>query len=448
MKSLRRAVAAALLAWSGCATPPSAPVTSLEGSWTLVAMDLLAPDGSVRSLGAQESFFLFAGESYSMTWAFGATAAPAFAHRWHPTDAEKLARFSSTLVNAGTFHVVGDTLVVQPRFSLAPDFVNGEGRFTVSFKGDTLVLSWHESLGFDGLPYPGGGVVTLLRLVRADAPSRGDAPVRAAGRIAFYSDRDGNPEIYVMDADGASPSRVTRHPAFDVAPALSPDGSRVAFLTARHDPDGTAPDFVWEVYVADVDGGEERRLTHNGHAEDHLAWSPDGLRLSYTTDSDGDGFQEVWVMDADGSDPLRLTHGAANDQWASWSPDGARIVFTSDRAGGLDLWVMGTDGTGATRLTGDPRPEIFPEWSPTGERIAFMVLDGGPTLWTVQTDGSDPTPLMNRRAEGPAWSPDGRSLAFQDWDNGRMEIYRLTLDTGEIVNLTRNPANDFWASWR
>lgn len=73
------------------------------------------------------------------------------------------------LVNSGTFAVDGDRMVARPRFALAPELVGGEIRFRFSFTGDTLRLSWDETVSVDGVPYPSGGASTVLRLVRSAA---------------------------------------------------------------------------------------------------------------------------------------------------------------------------------------------------------------------------------------------------------------------------------------
>ena len=162
--------AATLLVLAGCGSPPVPPPSAeagpLEGTWRLAEMRLLHPDGSAVALSPRESFFLFAGGSYSMSWAFGEGPSPAYAERWTPSAEERLARFGSMLVNAGTFTLEEDRMVARPHFAVAPEFVGGEGRFRFAFAGDTLELTWDESLAFDGLPYPGGGTRTLLRLVR------------------------------------------------------------------------------------------------------------------------------------------------------------------------------------------------------------------------------------------------------------------------------------------
>jgi dipeptidyl aminopeptidase/acylaminoacyl peptidase len=140
------------------------------------------------------------------------------------------------------------------------------------------------------------------------------------GVVAFYSDRDGNPEIYVMNLNDSSLARLTDDPASDDSPAISPDGTQVVFLTARHDLEPHFPNYKYEIYVMDIDGGNPRRLTYTEAAEDHPAWSPDGSKILFDADYDEDGFFEIYFMNSDGTDVTRLTSNAANDQFADWSP--------------------------------------------------------------------------------------------------------------------------------
>ena len=118
--------------------------------------------------------------------------------------------------------------------------------------------------------------------------------IASLGRIAFVSGRDGDSEIYVMNADGSGVSRLTDNPGRDWNPR----------------------------------------------------WSPDGGRIAFTSDRDGDS--EIYVMNADGSGVSRLTDNSADDHNPSWSPDGGRIAFNSDRDGGWEIYVMNADGSGVT----------------------------------------------------------------------------------------------------
>ena len=89
----------------------------------------------------------------------------------------------------------------------------------------------------------------------------------------FVSWRDGNGEVYAMDADGSGPRNLTQHPAKDVRPAWSPDGRRIAFVSQR---DGNS-----EVYVMNADGSGKRNLTRDRASDDYPTWSPDGRRIAF-----------------------------------------------------------------------------------------------------------------------------------------------------------------------
>lgn len=141
---------------------------TLNGAWRLVAMHLILADGRKVEIPAHESLFLFADGYYSITYAFGDSSSVPYSERWHPNDSEKISRFSSVIVNAGTYQLSGSRIDALPLFALAPEFVGGKGVFSYTFKADTLDLTWERSIAFDGLEYPSGGIVTLLRLVRAN----------------------------------------------------------------------------------------------------------------------------------------------------------------------------------------------------------------------------------------------------------------------------------------
>ena len=272
------------------------------------------------------------------------------------------------------------------------------------------------------------------------------------GVIAFYSDRDGNPEIYVMNADGSDVVRLTDDPAFDDSPALSPDGTQIAFLTARHDPSPSFPDLKYEIYVMGSDGSNLRRLTETDAAEDHPAWSPDGTKIVFDADYDGDSFYEIYTMNADGTEVTRLTANAANDQFADWSPDGTQIAFSSDRNGNWDVFVMEADGSNQRALTDSPDWELFPAWSPDGTQIAFNGLaprSRNTDVFVMNADGSDVRQLTDapRFDENPVWSPDGSLIAFQTERDGNFELYVMAPDGSSQRPLAAHPADELWPSW-
>ena len=236
----------------------------------------------------------------------------------------------------------------------------------------------------------------------------------------------------------APATRLTVHDAWDASPAWSPDGSRIAFNSDR---DGNT-----EVYAVYADGSGVARLTYNDAVDGDPAWSPDGRRIAF--ESTRDGNWEIYVMDADGSGVTRLTHNDAYDWSPAWSPDGRRIAFHSKRDGNREIYVMNADGSGVTRLTFDSAFDSGPNWSPDGRRIAFgSDRDGDFEVYVMNADGSGVTRLADNDGGTPAWSPDGRRIAFSSERDGNWEIYVMNADGSGVTRLTHNSGRDLFPSW-
>lgn len=271
------------------------------------------------------------------------------------------------------------------------------------------------------------------------------------GLIAFYSDRDGNPEIYTIKADGSGLVRLTNDPAFDDSPAISPDGSQIVFLTARHDPTPRFPNLMYEIYLMNIDGSNSRRLTYTDAAEDHPAWSPDGSKIIFDADYDQDGFFEIYTMNMDGTDLTRLTFNTANDQFADWSPDGMQIAFSSDRNGNWDIFLMEADGSNQQPITNSPDWELFPAWSPSGDQIAFVGLlphSRNTDIFIMNADGSSVQQLTDTTGfdESPDWSPDGSQIIFQTQRNGDFDLFLMKTDGSDQLPLVISSADELWPS--
>jgi hypothetical protein len=282
-----------------------------------------------------------------------------------------------------------------------------------------------------------GAIAVVAVVVTAVALS---GAIRGRGRIAFVSDRDGDNEIYVMNADGSGQTNLTNDNANDWGPAWSPDGQRIAFTSDR---DGDN-----EIYVMNADGSEQTRLTDHW---DHVwgpSWSPDGQHIAFVSNRD-EGFQ-IYVMNADGNGPSRLTTGSDDKGFPSWSPDGNRIVFVSGSSGSQEIWVVNTDGTDQSHLPYDTYDDWLPYWSPDGMHIVFASSrDGNPEIYVMNADGSEKANLTNNPASEwiASWSPDGRYLTFVSDRDGNQEIYIMDADGSNPVRLTNNPAEDWWPAW-
>ncbi len=202
-----------------------------------------------------------------------------------------------------------------------------------------------------------------------------------------------NREIYVMNVGGSGLIQLTNHPAWDKSPSWSPDGSRVAFLSDR-DQDGYE-----ELYVINADGSGLTKLIYSPDwGVGDYTWSPNGSRIVFAYFSYGasvtdatDDVSDIYVVNTDGSGLTNLTN--TNDpEWdegASWSPDGSRIEFVSDRDGNWDIYLVNADGTGITKITNQTGNQSNAVWSPDGTKIAFSSdQDGDWDIYLMNADGS------------------------------------------------------------
>ena len=281
-------------------------------------------------------------------------------------------------------------------------------------------------------------ILLLFHVNGAAAP-----PPAGNGKIAFESSRNSNQDIYVMDADGSNSTRLTNHPASDVNPAWSPDGTKIAFVSSRA---GFGND---EIYVMNADGSNPIRLTNEDAGDYEPAWSPDGTRIAFGSSRDGN--DEIYVMDANGSNQTRLTNHPASDYGPAWSPDGTKIAFASDRDGNFEIYVMDADGANQSNRTNNPADDADPTWSPDGAKIAFETIrDGNQDIYAMDADGANQDRLTNHSSDdfGPAWSPDGTKIAFGSLRIGNAEIYAMAANGSNEVRLTSHSATDTKADWQ
>lgn len=274
------------------------------------------------------------------------------------------------------------------------------------------------------------------------------------GLIVFTSAPDGNTEIYSMGPDGSAQTNLTNDPARDESPAVSPDGTRIAFASGRSE--GVIGGHM-NIWVMNIDGGGLSLLTpgavsDEGEAGIDPTWSPDGTKIAYSFAGD------VWSMNADGSGKTDLTADpvlVAAGQQAAWSPDGSTIAYNR----GFDIWTMNADGSGDTQLTsttGGLGTEKSPDWSPDGTRIVY---ERSGQIWRMNADGSGQQPLAAGFADGvarggtrPAWSPAGTKIVFSssafDAPNGP-DIFTMNPDGTGVTRLdTAVPAGDLDPAWQ
>jgi Tol biopolymer transport system component len=282
------------------------------------------------------------------------------------------------------------------------------------------------------------------------------------GRVAFHSDRDGEIDIYTMNADGSDVQRLTDAPGRDFEPDWSPDGAAIVFSSDRDDPDNA------QLYLMNADGSNQRRLSSQ-LTDDQVGarWSPDGQWILFHSNPVVDGLArfDVFKVRPDGSDLTNLTNASGNNFMADWSPDGERIVFVSQRDGNRELYVMNADGSNQTRLTDGGWENSLPRWSPDGQQIAFESDREGTTygVFVIDAPGDDSAgqslentvralTLPGFNNSTPGWVDGDWLYITSDRDSTNLinwEIYLLKADgSDQTLRVTENVGiSDRFPSW-
>ncbi len=267
----------------------------------------------------------------------------------------------------------------------------------------------------------------------------------ARTKLTFISDRNREAvlatvekrdvkEVFIADYDGANQRRITINRTMNLTPSWSPDGRSIAYTSYRS---GGADILISNIFAGTMESPAK------GIGQNYLpVFSPDGTRLAFTSNRDGNN--EIYVMNRDGSNVMRVTNNPAIDVTPTWSPTGTQIAFTSERRGQPQIFVVNVDGTGLRQITFESYADR-PTWSPPPyNEIAFAARTGpgfdikilgiasGETRQITFGEGSN---------ESPAWAPNGRHLAFMSTRAGRSQIFTVDRDGRNLRQITRDGHN-------
>ncbi|PYS99622.1 MAG: hypothetical protein DMF63_11095 [Acidobacteria bacterium] len=260
------------------------------------------------------------------------------------------------------------------------------------------------------------------------------------GKIAFTSDRDGNREIYVMNADGTNQTRLTNNAIVDDYPAWSPNGTKIAFASQK-------PSGDYAIFRMDADGTNRVEITplQTDPGFPSISWSPDGSRIAFN-----DGIT-IFTVNPDGSERHTLRSGSFG---SAWSPDGSKILFV-DPDGALA--TIKPDGTDFQYLPGEGNVS-YARWSPGGNKMVYVYdnMFSEQDISIADADGRN-----RERFDGgfcpcsfyrfaPSFSPDGRKIVFalhSEFDPTK-EIVVKNVDGTGYLQLTSGVGRNTNPSWQ
>ena len=261
----------------------------------------------------------------------------------------------------------------------------------------------------------------------------------ALTKIAYIGERtQGVKELYVMDYDGNDSGAMTAYKSTVMTPAWSPDGEKIAFTSYRRG--------IPDIEILSRLDRRSYAFERAGGTTTTPSWSPDGGKIAFATSRDGSD-TEIYVADWNGKNMRRLTVNKAVDISPVWNPrTGREIAFTSDRDGSPQIYIMDAEGTNVRRLIEEGGHAVEAAWSTDGQLIAFAWqrsrtsnfdiyvhdLATGKNTQITQDTGDN---------ERPSWAPDGRHIAFESSRAGSRQIFSMLLDGTKVRQLTNTGKN-------
>ena len=280
----------------------------------------------------------------------------------------------------------------------------------------TLPYGYHADISPDG---------SQLIYTTCQFPTEIYDPVFTGGEWYHY-------EIATIGLDGGEPKRLTQNRLLDHVPVWSPDGTRIAYVADPPRPRFYISDPLWKstrLFTRAADGRDKRDVAPSlgGVTLSPPQWSPDGQRLSFLVEEEGEEYERshfLYTVALDGSKLQKISEAITSP---SWSPSGGQLAFGRNDGQVDAIYTVKPDGTDERKLVDAPGVQQV-SWSPDGNEILFIAE----SAYVVRPDGNGLTNVYSGAGRA-AWSPDGSRIAIYDYRNGR--VVSLARDGTDLASL-------------
>ncbi|MDQ2747804.1 MAG: hypothetical protein M3T96_11165, partial [Acidobacteriota bacterium] len=301
---------------------------------------------------------------------------------------------------------------------------DGEKLFFTSFRQTNQLGLWEISINGD-----------KPRLIPTGSKKLADLAIAPDGKTIAFVEETADENIWEIAPD-QSPKPIIRSTRADHSEQFSPDGSLIVFVSDR-----TGNDEVW---IADADGKNQRQLTDSKTAAGSPRFSPDSKSIVCDVQIAGKGV--VFIVSVNGGTPRRLTAPGSNNFLPAWSADGKEIFFVSDRGGDNQMWKMSAgDEAAAVQITKQGAFEMFA--APDGKTIIYSKGVGKFGLWQVGVDGADEKPIPELAEVGAlrSWFVGQKGVYFTAFDTQppfHIKFFDFaTRQTKQITDTDKSPLN-------
>lgn len=260
----------------------------------------------------------------------------------------------------------------------------------------------------------------------------------AGSQIAFRIDQGGNEEIGIADSDGHNLVSITSDRSLSKGPAWVPGRRDLVYATWRVGPP--------QILLHTLATGERRKVVGLPGGSHSPSVSPDGKKIAFISARSG-ASPDLYVVDLDGSNLKRLTRSGDDESSPVWSPDGRTLLYSSRLRGSPQLFTIPADGSAPAsklRVIGVLNA-TEPDWSPDGQTIVFTTQRGGFEICTVPAKGGTSTAICP--GEDPSWAPNSRTVVFVNRRGDDRVLSLLDVPTKRVKDLRRISGSCSQPSW-